>query len=199
MLTFYKPNKVGKGSLVSFKIAAGKSTKEDFKEGCVFVNMIRQTSWNSESHSGSFKGGESISVKLNLFELGEMINICRRGGRFNTYHASASGGTNIIFSTWQDKETKQDLGYGFQIIREKEGNKNTFQIGFKFGEGVVFEQFLKLAIEHILLANYAEEKRRMKNSMSSKSQEVIQAPAESTSVEAEEEFINNIEALFGGS
>lgn len=194
MLTFYKPNKSNRGSLVNFKLAAGKGDKAEYKEGCVFVTMVKQTGWNEKLRTGSFKDGESISVKLGLIELGEMINVINKTVRFNAYHSSASGGTTINFSPWEDKETKEHTGFGLQVIREKEGEKTNFAIGFKMGEGVVLSEFFRVAIEHILLANYAEEKRRAKDYANSKQNRKTDEPLAGNPDPA---MIDEVEALFG--
>src|ERR1041385_3092022 len=111
MITFYKPQKSGKGSLVNFTLAAGKGTNGDFKEGCVYCKIIKQTSWDDSKHTGGFKGGDMTNVKLNLMELGKIVATLERGVPFSGYHSGYDQNVQINFAPWQDKETKEQRGY----------------------------------------------------------------------------------------
>lgn len=191
MLVFYKPNKNGTGSLINFNIATGKSDKgKPYQEGAVFVTMMRQTSWNAERHTGSFKGGESIVFKLNLTEVGKILNTLRGGDKFSNFHGSKGRSTTIMFTPWLDKDTQEKKGYGLRVNKEQEGKESAFQIGFQLGEDILLEEFFKVAIQKILMGNYAEDKRRAKEK---------KVPTLSVETETEDtELVDEVEAMFSG-
>jgi len=180
MITFFKPNKNQSGSLVNFSVAAGQPSnpEKEFKEGCVYCKVVKQTAWNEKTHTGSFKGGDSLNVKLNMIELGKMIATMESKIPFSTYHTGYDQNVGINFSVWRDKETKEEKGYGLIFSVAKGGEKNKFAVGFQPGEDVVLKKFCELAIEHIMMANYAEEKRRIKKSFANKNK--TEPAAEST-------------------
>jgi hypothetical protein len=189
LITFFKPQKLGNGSLVNFSLAAGQSNNSDkeFKEGCVYCKVIKQTSWNDAKHTGGFKGGKSMNVKLNMIELGKMIATMEKEIPFSGYHSGYDQNVQMSFTPWKDKGTGDQRGYGLIFTITKGGEKEKFAVGFQFGEDVVLKQFFKLAIEHIMLANYAEEKRRIKKSFAAKS---VDSKSEEKASELEDEIDN---------
>ena len=172
MLTYYKPNKANRGMLASFKLVSRQSRdNEPFKEGCVYLNLVRQTDWNAEKRTGSFKNGDGINVKFNIFELGKWLGAIERNGKFDTFHDSKDKVT-ITFAPWMDKNTGEQVGFALYVNRTREGAEDKFSIAFRLGEEVALREFFKLAIEHILLSNYAEEKRKFKAAVANKSEPV---------------------------
>ena len=85
MLQFYKPNSKNSGCGCSFKYSA--------KDDCIFVNMIKQASWDEQTKRGSFAGNAqnpkaSCSVKLSLTEAADIISAVRRNGDVSAFHDS---------------------------------------------------------------------------------------------------------------
>lgn len=151
MLQFYKPNSKNTGCGCSFKYSA--------KDDCIFVNMIKQASWDDQTKRGSFAGNAqnpkaSCSVKLSLTEAGDIISAVRRNGEVTAFHDSAKQVTRIKFSpyvrpTKEDPSKTAQVGYSFSVSKESKENaqdKTSFLIGFTFGEGVRLESFLCFAL-----------------------------------------------------
>lgn len=198
MITFFKPQKSGNGSLVNFSLAAGQSNNPDkeFKEGCVYCKVVKQTSWSNEKHTGGFKGGDNINVKLNMIELGKMLATMEKGVPFSGYHSGYDQNVQINFSVWKDKESQEEKGFGLIFTTTKDGEKKKFPVGFQIGEDNVLKQFFKIAIEHIMLANYAEEKRRIKQSFANKkTKQEVAAPNEAGE-EKPSELEDDIDNIF---
>jgi hypothetical protein len=151
MLQFYKPNSKNTGCGCSFKYSA--------KDDCIFVNMIKQASWDDQTKRGSFAGNAqnpkaSCSVKLSLTEAADIISAVRRNGEVTAFHDSAKQVTRIKFSpyvrpTKDDPSKTAQVGYSFSVSKESKENaqdKTSFLIGFTFGEGVRLESFLCFAL-----------------------------------------------------
>ncbi len=47
-----------------FSIYRSSVEREQFKEGCVYLSLVKQTDWNAERRTGSFKNGESLVKKI---------------------------------------------------------------------------------------------------------------------------------------
>ena len=151
MIQFYKPNPKNTGCGCSFKISA--------KDDCVFVNLIKQSSWDESKKRGSFAGNAqnpkmSASVKLSSTEVGDIISAMRRNAEFTGFHDSQKQVTRIKFSPYM-RGTKDNpsemaqVGYSFSVSKESKENaqdKTSFLIGFTFGEGVRLESFFCFAL-----------------------------------------------------
>lgn len=200
MLESYKPNKAGKGCLINFKLSVGRPEKGPYKEGCVFFEMKKQTGWNEQKGIGSFKGGDSVTVKLNSIEIGKMLNTLEHNRKFEGYHDGQNQIVHIYFTPWLDKASGEQKGFGLQVIREKNGEKVPFGIGFAFGEDQKLKRFLIIALEHILLGNYAEDKRMAKSFIKGPVNELVEEKEkEKETLEPEQntELIDSFEAIFG--
>ena len=151
MLQFYKPNPKNTGCGCSFKYSA--------KDDCIFVNMIKQASWDDQTKRGSFAGNSqnpkmSGSVKLSLTEASDIISAMRRNSELSAFHDSAKQVPRSRFSPYmrplKDDPTKTaQVGYSFSVSKESKENaqdKTSFLIGFTFGEGVRLESFFCFAI-----------------------------------------------------
>lgn len=186
-LTFFKPNKANKGALVSVKFLAKQNKKdEEFKEGCFFFNLVRQVSWNDQSHTGSFKGGEQISVKLTPFEMAKILHVIERNwnlGDVNSmdknvlkdqygFTAPHRGEGQIVYINFvpsQRQGATEQTGFGLYITKVVEGQANSsFGVSFPFGDDISLREYIKLGLEHINLASYAEDKRRFEENMEKK-------------------------------
>jgi hypothetical protein len=151
MIQFYKPNSKNTGSGCSFKISV--------QDECIYVNLIKQASWDESKKRGSFAGNAqnpkmSVSVKLSSTEAGEIISAIRRNGEFSGFHDSPKQVVRIKFSPYNrpNKDNPQQLvqvGFSFSVSKESKENANdktSFLMGFTFGESVKLEAFLSLAL-----------------------------------------------------
>lgn len=176
-LTVFKSNKLNKGSMFSIKFVA-KSNKagEDFKPGGFFINIVKQTGWNEQNHIGKFSGGESVGVKIDQFEAAKILHVLERNWNlgdinsmsddqkksygFYNMHKSGDQTTHINFSPWQRKTDKEQSGFSFLITKVSGDSKNSFGAALNFGEDIALREYIKLGLEHINMAGYAEDKRR---------------------------------------
>lgn len=165
MLQFYKPNPKNTGSGCSFKYSA--------KDDCIFVNMIKQASWDDKTKRGSFAGNSqnpkmSCSVKLSLTEASDIISAMRRNSDVSAFHDSAKQVTRIKFSPYvrplkEDPTKSAQVGYSFSVSKESKENaqdKTSFLIGFTFGEGIRLESFFCFAIAKSFEKASAEQDNR---------------------------------------
>jgi hypothetical protein len=176
-LTIFKSNKSNKGAMFSIKFAAKSSKKDEpFKPGGFFINIVKQVGWNEQSHTGKFSGGENISIKLDQFEAGKILHVLERnwnlgdiGGlskedlkqySFYNMHSSQNQKVHINFEPWQRKDAKEQTGFALRITKVVGENTSTFGAAFSFGEDIVLREYIKLGLEHISMAGYAEDKRR---------------------------------------
>ena len=154
MIQFYKPNPKNTGSGCSFKMSA--------KDDCVFVNLIKQSSWDESKKRGSFAGNAqnpkmSASVKLSSTEVGDIISAMRRNAEFTGFHDSQKQVTRIKFSPYM-RGTKDNpsemaqVGYSFSVSKESKENaqdKTSFLMGFTFGEAIKLESYFTLSLAKI--------------------------------------------------
>ena len=151
MIQFYKPNPKNTGCGCSFKISV--------KDDCVFVNLIKQSSWDESKKRGSFAGNAqnpkmSASLKLSSTEVADIISAMRRNSEFNGFHDSPKQVTRIKFSPYMraSKDNPSEMnqvGFSMSVSKESKENaqdKTSFLIGFTFGEGVRLESFFCFAL-----------------------------------------------------
>lgn len=82
--SYYKSNKTATGAMVTVSFAPPNAKQKD---GCVFFKVIKQTKWDAAKALGSFVGGDSVVVKLSMFELGDLEETIRhRSVPFDFYH-----------------------------------------------------------------------------------------------------------------
>lgn len=151
MIQFYKPNSKNTGSGCSFNFSA--------KDECVFINLIKQSSWDESKKRGSFAGNAqnpkmSCSVKISTTEAGDIISAIRRNSEFTGFHDSPKQVTRIKFSPYNrpNKENPQQtvqVGFSLSVSKESKENaqdKTSFLMGFTFGEAVKLEAYLSMAL-----------------------------------------------------
>lgn len=176
MIQFYKPNSKNTGAASSFWYSP--------KARAFFVSIIKQESWNLKTKTGSFQKNKNdpqknILIKLNLNELGGIIDCIESNREFSGYHSSGQTNnvTKIKFAPYKREEEKVDLGdvevsnekatlkgkivktqekqLGFVLFASKEpkddpSQKVSFSIAFNFGESVALRQSLFFMINSLL-------------------------------------------------
>lgn len=165
-LQFYKPNSFNSGSACSFSINS--------KGGSVYVEIVKQISWDKTTETGVFfdrekkEKGENVSVQLDRDELGDLIYAIQRNKPFKAFHESEKQTTRINFEQYAkwNKEKRvyegEPIGWGLSIGRKsKEKNEESqFKIPFTFGESIVLLEYFRFALEKIFSAIYSEDKQR---------------------------------------
>jgi len=144
-IQLYHPSKSGKGFAASFS--------DSFQNDCIFATIIRQSGWDENTKTGTFKASRedptaSTIIKLNDLEVSAILDSIDRSRPFSTFHDGDAPKT-INFIPWipkvADGEKPLQKGYSFTItITSKEDSsfKNSFYIGFSFAEGRLIREFL---------------------------------------------------------
>jgi len=136
MLQFYKPNPKSTGSACSFSY--NKTDK------ALWVNFIKQASWNTQSKTGTFKGSgpdKKANSKFSVTELAGLVHAIETNGEYGGFHGTKERNTTFKFCPYM-REGNQ-VGYSFSLNQSnaQEGTKKSFIIGFNFAEGRMLKQY----------------------------------------------------------
>ena len=161
MKTFYKSNKAVTGMLTNVSF--------DSKGQNIFVNLVRQKSWDDGKRVGGFAGGERLNVKFSAAEASGMIRALTRSEKFDFYHSFKDNKT-FGSITYAEKEVgegeKKTLRRGF-YLNVKNGDKDG-KTSLTLDEGLDLADFLTFAKQHMNAALYAAEKQRVKEYLEKK-------------------------------
>lgn len=158
-----KPDSSGCALYVSF----------NSKDAYVMLQLRKQTSWNTETKTASFIGGQSILLKLSPDEVGGIIHSIRVCGTTKFYHNSPTGVTTGQFSYYELGEAPNvKRGFGISLKRDE----IPYKVGLTEGSAERLMEYLKFALEHIFSADYAKDKAAAKERFEKKQTE-NQSPA----------------------
>ena len=161
-ISIYKPNSKNTGCAFSFRYGIQKNG-----EPCLFVNSIKQHSWDDSSKTGNFSSNandpsKNLSIKFNEFECGSIISALVNRYEYNTFHNYEQNKTTIKFSPWDkevkvsslDSKTKKFMekkqilpAFGISITRN---GSDTFKIPIEPGEVEVIRCFIESIINKII-------------------------------------------------
>lgn len=142
-IQFYKPNPKVTGSAASFNTNA---------KGELWLQMIKQASWDNQTKRGSFAANskdrdKTVGLKFNAMEAASFIDVIERNSEFSSVHsvktANGQSITNFRFCPYIAKDTNEQKGFSLSVFK----NKNNFIIGFTFAEAVLVKTFMKKFIE----------------------------------------------------
>ena len=136
MLQFYKPNAKNTGSACSFSY--NKNDK------ALWVNFIKQSSWNGQTKSGTFKGSgpeKKANSKFSVTELAGLVHAIETNGEYGNFHGTKERNTTFKFCPYIRDGSQ--IGYSFSLNQnnQKEGVKKSFIIGFNFAEGRMLKEY----------------------------------------------------------
>lgn len=158
MLSIYKPNSKNSGHAAHFSYNP--------EEKCLFVSMIKQSSWNAQTKNGSFKQDskdptKSISAKFNAVELGKFINAFERRVPVNLYHQSDGGSSKINLTPKTSNNDDGSISHYFNFTISKSRDLS-FYISFDEGETIALREGLKMCLTNIMKSNImkAQEDRK---------------------------------------
>ena len=144
-IAFYHPSSRGNGFASSFQ----DSNQND----CVFATIIKQSGWDNETKTGSFKASRedknaNVTIKLNDTEVSAILDSIERGRGFSTFHDGDVPKT-IQFIPWFSKPIEEGAkpeqrGFSFSITvgGKEDATKNAFYIGFTFPEARLIREYL---------------------------------------------------------
>lgn len=146
-LQVYKPNSKSTGSAATFEVGY-RDGKPEF-----YVSFIKQSGWDSNTKTGSFKGNKddpskNINTKLNEFELGEILNAFNRFLPWSGFHSFGDNNTSFLLTPWKkSKNIKLKTGnesidvhaFGLSVFR----SGTSFAIALEPGEIEVLKELIK--------------------------------------------------------
>jgi len=150
-LQFYKGNAKVTGTACSFQT----------KDTSLFVNFIKQHSWNEAKKLGSFrenaKNPEKTTVlKFNAVEAAGIVDAINRNAEYKFYHTAPNSNAMGKFCPYL--RDNNQIGFSFNASKEQKGdsvNKVSFLIGFTFAEAILVKEFLQ---EFIRNSFYTQDK-----------------------------------------
>lgn len=152
-LTYYHANKSGNGSL------CGLSSNSKLAQ--LFFTIIRQSDWNSDTRTGSFRG-EKLNVMFGHLEVGALMDAIDRNVEYKTYHTTPKQTLSIMFSPY----VKDNVQKGFYLnVLKKDpatAQESKFSIGFSFAELKVLYEYFRFFLHRHFAAIYAADKESFK-------------------------------------
>ena len=136
MLQFYKPNSRSTGSACSFSY--------NKKDKALWVNFIKQSSWNDQKKIGSFKGSgpdKKANSKFSVTELAGLIHAIETNGEFGNFHGTKERNTTFKFSPYLRDGNQVGFSFSLNQNNAQEGVKKSFIIGFNFAEGRMLKEY----------------------------------------------------------
>ena len=174
MISFYKPNSKNTGTACSFSVNS--------KDGSIWSSLIKQSSWNEGTKTGSFSDNrdnpqKSAKIKFSTTEVAGLLEALDKNVEFSAYHSSDKQVTKIRFSPYI-KDDKQ-VGFSYSVNKESKENvenKQSFLLGFYFNEARLLREFLVHALQSVFKTQEIEAIKKFKNSKPN--QEVNKSNAE---------------------
>jgi len=162
MISFYKPNSKNTGTACSFSVNS--------KEGSVWSSLIKQSSWNESTKTGSFSDNKdnpqkSARIKFSQTEVAGLLETLDKNTEFSAYHSSDKQITKIKFAPYI-KDDKQ-VGFSYSVHKEQKDNienKQSFLLGFYFNEARLLKEFLTHSLHSIFKSQEVEAIKKIKNS-----------------------------------
>jgi len=148
MIQFYKANAKVSGTACSFSVNP--------KDKSVYASLIKQKSWDANSKTGRFDTENKCITKLNVMELGAIINAIETKSDWSAYHGTQTRATKMNFSPYSQGDNH---GYNFRVTadsKEDSEKKATFSMGFRYGEAEALKQYFVFSM-HAIFQNSLEE------------------------------------------
>ena len=148
----YHPNKNNTGFACAFS--------QSDKDGTIFASILKQSGWDSEKSTGSFKDSKNdptknVNIKLGQVEVAAILDCIERNRPFSTVHDTDKSLKTIKFEPWMNKpmnatDKPTQRGYSFSITsadKQDSTTKNSLYIGITFPEGRLIREFLVFALQ----------------------------------------------------
>ena len=173
MIQFYKANPKVTGTACSFSVNP--------KDKSVYASLIKQKSWDDRSKTGRFDADSKCITKLNVMELGAIINAIDSKSDWSAYHGTQTRATKMNFSPYSQGDNH---GFNFRVTadsKEDSEKKATYSMGFRYGEAEALKQYFIFSMHSIYQTSLEEAQasfRDSKKSEPNKSRSTASAPAE---------------------
>lgn len=154
-MKFFKPNAKCMGSACSFSVTSTGKGKG------IYVEIIKQKSWDDKAKTGTFDSSKEnkINLKFTPSEIAEMMIVCQRQkGAVKLFHNTGEITSSIQFYVYNKKDTDIPAGIALSVSK---GEKKA-SVPFTFGEAFLLYNWLQFALNRIFAADYAEQKKLFK-------------------------------------
>jgi hypothetical protein len=158
-LPFYRANKMKTGVAVSFNYGFNKDkTSLD-----LYVNGIKQATWNESTKSGTFGANSSdptktINMKFSDTEVAGIIRAVEKQGFWSAYHKSPNGVTTASLRPYIPEKVKQGADWventkktatGHSLVFKKEGGDEaiSFPLTLSYDEGQLLVEYLRAGLQ----------------------------------------------------
>jgi len=151
MLQFYKPNAKNTGSACSFSY--------NKKDKALWVNFVKQASWNDSSKTGTFKGSgpdKKANSKFSVTELAGLVHAIETNSEFSNFHGTKERNTTFKFSPYVRDGNQVGFSFSLNQNNSQENIKKSFLIGFTFAEGRMLKQYALTVLNNYFLTSIEE-------------------------------------------
>jgi hypothetical protein len=148
MIQFYKANPKVTGTACSFSVNP--------KDKSVYASLIKQKSWDDKSKTGRFDADNKCITKLNIMELGALVNAIDTKTDWSAYHGTQTRATKMNFAPYSQGGNE---GFNFRVTadsKEDSEKKATYSMGFRYGEAEALKQYFVFSMQSIFQASLEE-------------------------------------------
>jgi hypothetical protein len=178
MIQFYKANPKVSGTACSFSVNP--------KDKSVYASLIKQKSWDDKSKTGRFDADSKCITKLNVMELGAIINAIDTKSDWSAYHGTQTRATKMNFSPYSQGDNH---GFNFRVTadsKEDSEKKSTYSMGFRYGEAEALKQYFVFSMHSIYQTSLEEAQASFRDSKKGSPNKNSPAPTKNTQNEDED-------------
>jgi len=175
MIQFYKANAKVTGTACSFSVNP--------KDKSVYASLIKQKSWDDKSKTGRFDADNKCITKLNIMELGALINAIDTKTDWSAYHGTQTRATKMNFAPYSQGGNE---GFNFRVTadsKEDSEKKATFSMGFRYGEAEALKQYFIFSMHSVFQISLDEVQASISGNKKSPYNKSQPAPAQEDSDE----------------
>ena len=128
------------------------------------MSGVKQKSYNPEKKLGAFYSNkndpdQSVSVKFNEIELGNLIYSIKNYKDFSAFHTFGEDKTTITFKTYtkKPKQGESEGAKAFSLTVKKNGSL-TVGLGVELGEAEMLRVFIETALAEMFYASGQQQK-----------------------------------------
>lgn len=139
------------------------------KDESIWFKVIKQVGSTVKDgrRNGTFSGGATKNVKINIDEAGALIRAVRTNGGAQLYHTSPAGKTTVDFKFYEIDGKPVRRGFGLTIS----DGSTTWKVGLSEGAAENLSLYLQNALVHIYDAIYSADKKAYAERLAKKGQE----------------------------
>jgi hypothetical protein len=140
---YYKPNPNVTGCLCGFEFNTGK----DGKSPCVYLNFVKQLSWDKASRTGKFDGynvKSKANFKFGVDEMGGMLAALAGGPEFTAFHSFDDSSSRVNLLKYDGAGDR--YAYSLKVSKKKGDESINFVMGLTVGEAMSLRIYLQQSL-----------------------------------------------------